>query len=178
MTWLMSRTAVPDIVMPLLDSVNTALAGTAGGSPGRVVFAPGGEAAWDNCQCGQLSLVVNQRHRTRDFPINTTDIVVGNINDLGLVIDCSLQIVRCVPIESADAEPPPVLDLNNAAKIQEEDAFVVWDTVTCFLFNQEKARNITGFILNTQKPLGPEGGCAGTQLDFKFGLYVNCSGCE
>ena len=180
--FVISPTAVSNVLTPLLTAVSTGLAGTANGAPNRVLFQPGAEVAWDECDCGLLAVKVNRRYRTRGFPEDWTDRVIGNCDELGIVVDCSLQLVRCVPIVGEnDSLPASDTALLNAAIREQEDAYTVWRTTQCYLtLLREPAPGspqlITDYVINDQTPLGPQGGCAGTELHFKFGLYIDC-GC-
>lgn len=173
-----SFSSVTDVVTPLLSVVSTALTGSAGGTVKRVVFVPGSEVAWDACDCGQLALAVRRRYSSRAFPTDGTDTVVGNCENSIIVFDCALSIVRCVPIPDVNGRPPTAAALSNAAAIQEDDAYVVWNATYCYLvrLRDTTPRHIADFVINDQVSLGPQGGCSGTELHFKFGLYVPC-GC-
>jgi hypothetical protein len=176
----MSQTAVSDVCTGLLTAVSTALSASTLGTPNRIVYVPGNEVAWDKCDCGQLGLHVVNRYRTRQFPLSGVDVILGNCDDVGMVIDCAMSIVRCVPgpgDDDDDMAPDPTA-LRNTAIAFEQDAFIVWDTTQCYMTGLKNAtpKTITDFIINEQVSLGPLGNCAGTELHFKFGLYVNC-GC-
>lgn len=173
-----STTSVKTILDGLLVAVNDALTATTCGAPKRVTYSPGLEQAWDLCDCGQLALSVNRRYRTRSFPTDGSDQLRGSCDEILVGIDCSLSIVRCVPGPDRNGAPPTPTQQATAFTCQEEDAYVVWNTTWCYL---ERLRDtppalVTEFIINDQPSLGPSGACAGSQLNFKFGLYVPC-GC-
>jgi hypothetical protein len=166
------------IVNTVLTAVSNALTGTSGGPVKRTVFEPGSDVAWDACDCGQLALVIRRRYTSRSFPTDGSDLIVGNCENVLIVFDCALSIVRCVPISDINGKPPSPAALGAAAQIQDEDAYTVWNTTYCTLVSLRDAnpRRVTDFIVNDQTSLGPQGGCSGTELHFKFGLYVPC-GC-
>lgn len=173
-----STTGVANVVNQLLSAVSAALSGTSGGTPKRVVFEPGADVPWDECDCGQLALAVRDRYTSRAFPSSAIDGRVGNCENVVVVFDCALSLTRCVPIPDANGKAPTPHALSKYAARQEEDAYVVWNTTQCFLMmlRDSSPQLITDFIVNNSVSLGPQGACSGTQLNFKFGLYVPC-GC-
>jgi PKD repeat protein len=172
------KTSARTIGTGLLNGVAAALVSTTCGRPKRVVYSVGADQPWDACDCGQLALNVNRRYTSRSFPTDASDSTRGDCENSIVVFDCSLSIVRCVPGPGRNGEPPTATALDAAFRCQEEDAQVVWNTAWCY-FTQLRditPRLIVDFIINDQPSLGPSGACGGSQLNFKFGLYVPC-GC-
>lgn len=175
-TW--KKTSAKTVLDGVLAAVSAALANTTCGVPKRVTYSPGAEQAWDACDCGQLALSVNRRYRSRGFPREATDDLRGSCDDVVITFDCSLSIVRCFPGPDKNGSPPRPSAQAAAFACQEEDAYVVWNTTWCYLtqLRDSTPRLVTDFVLNDQPSLGPSGACGGSQLNFKFGLYVPC-GC-
>lgn len=180
--FVISSTSVAGVLGPLAYAVSDALASTSAGRPGRVALLPGTEVSWDGCDCGSLSVRVLRRYRTRRFPVDFSDQVIGNCNELGIVVECAMLLLRCSPVVGeSDIDPPTVAALTRAMQDEQEDAFIVWDTTQCYLNTLANPapghlRLIDNFIINDQVSIGPMGGCSGTELHFKIGFYVNC-GC-
>lgn len=174
----MSSTSVYDALSALPAAVNTALAATPAGQVNRVVFSPGAELAWDECDCGQLALVINRRYPSRTFPQDSSDNVLGECDDIGWVIDCKLSIVRCTPGPDDNGDPPTPAAMLAAWQTQESDAYTIRNVVRCYLqaIVTSTPRLIANFIVNDQPSVGPLGNCAGTELNFKIGFYTSC-GC-
>jgi hypothetical protein len=171
-TWQGSST----VITTVLSAASAALTGSGGPVIERTTLAPGAEAAWDACDCGQLALVVRRRYPSRSFPGDASDVVVGNCASVLVVFDCALSLVRCVPGADENGDPPKVADLNAAVAVQESDAFVLWQSVTCTLtaLRDSSPQRVSDFIVNDVTSLGPQGMCGGVELHFKFGLYVPC----
>jgi hypothetical protein len=161
----------------VLAAAETALVPTAGGRPLRVVCVPGAEVAWDECDCGTLSLAVTNRYVSRSFPTSAADLPT-NCCDTYIVYEMALSIVRCVPGPGANGTAPGEAQLTASLGVQEEDAFVLWTTVECVLaglYRPTGNETIAGFILNDSVSLGPSGNCAGTELHFKVGWTIDCA---
>jgi hypothetical protein len=61
----------------------------------------------------------------------------------------------------------------------EQDRFIMRDKVTCCLKDQYNNTNITAFTVGRGVPVGPQGGCAGIELTYTFGVgsaYGCCAG--
>ena len=61
--------------------------------------------------------------------------------------------------------------------MQESDAFVVWNTTECVLSELADMNLINNYIVNDQVNVGAQGDCSGSELHFKFGLFMPCP-CE
>lgn len=168
---------VNSILTGLLTAVSGTLALTTGGRPRRVVFAPG-EVAWDECDCGQLAVDVTRRYRSRGFPTDATDALIGNCDEVMIIFDCTISMVRCIPIPDVNGKAPSPTALGRSALIMEEDAYALWNATWCYMsrLRDNTPRLISDFIINDDVSLGPSGACAGSELHFKFGMYVPC-GC-
>lgn len=178
MSTCLTKTSPSTVAVTVLDTVSAALTGSAGGPVSRIALMPGLEIAWDDCQCGTLALAVTNRYTSRNFPITAQDLPVNCCN-LYLVYEYALVIVRCVPGETTDARPPKVAALASAFDVQESDAFVLRTQTECALaslYTPTGSETIAAYVVNDQPSLGPQGGCAGSQLNFKVAFSYPC-GC-
>lgn len=161
---------IANVATVVLTAASTAVTGI-----DRATLYPGSEIPWDNCTCGLLALAITDRYISRNFPVSAQD-QQRNCCDLQVVFAFSLACVRCVPSPTEDADMPTVKDEIAAFTQQEWDAFTVWTTVQQSLASLESQSAITGWVVNDQVSVGPQGGCAGTELHFKVGLSYNCGG--
>lgn len=148
------------------------------------VFYQLGDVAWDNCQCGMLALSLGRMYLSRNFPVDTTQLKVGNCATNYHVQDCQLLIVRCFPIEGDDSNnalvtPPKVADLEAATQVVFADAVIAWQTLDCMLNSMFKAspQQVAEYVVQDWNQLGPLGGCGGLSINFKIGWMRDC-GCE
>jgi hypothetical protein len=174
--YLWTRTAVPNLLSGLVGDVNAALATTTLGRTDRAIVAPGVDIAWDNCQCGQLAAFHKRTYRSRNFPQDATD-QFTKCDNFTVVFDLSMTLVRCVAIMSDNGVPPKPAQVLADLQNQEEDAYVLWTTLDCSLRELQAVNLVSSYIINQETTLGPQGGCAGTQVDFKLSLYPPCP-CE
>lgn len=173
MSYFWTRTALPNLMNGLLGDVATALVGTAAGAVKRAVVLPGVDIPWDECDCGYLAIAHRRTYRSRNFPQDSLD-VYTKCDDFVMAYDLTMVVMRCAAGVSDNGVPPrPATTLANL-QTQEEDAYVVWTTVDCALRQLQETSLVASYILNEQVGLGPQGLCAGTQLNFKVALYPPC----
>jgi len=151
------------------------------GAVNRTVVVPGVQVAWDNCDCGQLALVVPRHYTSRDFPIDTSTLKTGNCDNTYVVADMYLSLVRCVPGPDEDGNPPTVTDLNRAAEVSFGDMWIMRQTLTCLLRTYYESPPVAGlriaeWLVTDDVGLGALGGCAGRELHFKVAWWADC-GC-
>lgn len=170
-----TASSVGNIAVQLVENVATALVGTSSGRPGRACFMPGTEVAWDDCECGQLALVITQSLPSRRFPQAAIDQWTP-CHDLIMVFDMQLSLVRCVPGPGTNGEAPTCTALSAAAIVQEEDRYVMWAALNCFLrsLSDSSPKIISDYIINDAPTLGPQGSCGGIQINFKLSQYIPC----
>lgn len=169
---------VANVLSGLLADVNAALAATPYGACQYAVVLPGTDIPWDDCGCGMLAVAVNRVYRTRNFPQDAQD-VYTKCDDFAVAFDLKMVVLRCVPLgdtqqPSAVYVPPGPAQTLVALQTQESDRAVVFNTVTCSLSELEEVRLVGSYIVNDSVTLGPQGGCAGSQLNFKLALYPPC----
>lgn len=176
----MGATSVLTVANLVLTAASQALSGSSAGPINRVLMSPGAEVAWDECECGLLALSTGRVYRSRGQIFNDAGDVFLNCDAEIRVVSFSLSVVRCVPSVGDNVTSAPTADALTAAfAIQEEDGFLVWEAVTDTLCALVKASppQVPAYVVNERVPLGPQGGCAGSQINFKVGWYRPCN-CE
>lgn len=176
MTAEMTATAVSDVAATVLAAVSVGLTSSSKGKPDRVLLSPGAETTWDNCQCGQLAVYTGLHFNSRSLFGDTSN-QQQNCVAVVRAVNMAVEIVRCVPISSDNGTPPKPADLTAAFMVQEEDAYIAWVNTECALVQLEKQNKIGGWVLNAQTPIGPQGGCGGTRLEFVVGWWRDCVPC-
>lgn len=158
------------------------IAATAAGAPDRSCVIAGG-IAWDNCECGQLTVAIREAFFSQNFPspaATTADqFGTGRCGHPIIGFDLTVTMLRCVP--TGDNETPPACaDLAATAQVFAIDAAAVRDGVLCCLQNMLREKNefgvptITGFTVGGQRFVGPEGSCGGSALDLSIGILNRC----
>jgi hypothetical protein len=173
MSYFWTRTALPNLLSGLLGDVATALETTTRGAVKRAVVLPGIDIPWDDCTCGYLAIAKRRAYRSRSFPQDALD-VYTKCDDFTMAYDLAMVMMRCVAGVSDNGVPPKPSQTLADLQAQEEDAYVVWTTVDCALRQLQDTNLINNYILNEQLTLGAQGLCAGTQLNFKVGLFPPC----
>lgn len=141
----------------------------------RVCVVPGAEAAWDDCQCGQLTIAEERRFPSDAFPEEAVD-NEENCGEPYSVIVYRLSIVRCVSIPDENGTPPSCATLNAEAEQLMKDKTDIRRAVMCCLSAMHDAEDIGSFQLGAQDSVGPSGACAGSDLVIMVGLFQPC-GC-
>lgn len=145
------------------------------GLPNRVCIVPGGGAAWDECDCGQLALFITRNYASNSFP-NQAGFTLEPACTTYDVAEVTVQVVRCVPSQTDDG--PPTCDaLDEATRLQEVDAYAVRDAARCHLDAVVRTQTtpLTDWFIRDQTRIGPEGGCAGSELHLVIGVIDPCS---
>lgn len=167
----------------LLGCAAAALAETEAGAPDRSCVLAG-EIAWDDCECGQLTVAIASMFPTATFPSPAAAGAVSyrqsrcGAPTLGITYNAT--ILRCMPTGGADADPPPCEDLAAAAASAAIDAAAVRAGITCCLVEMVKAKDarnspvIVDFLIGTQTFLGPAGACGGSNLSVTVGILNAC----
>lgn len=153
-----------DVAAELLACACAALEATTAGCPARATVVAG-EAAWDDCCEGQLTVSVPTIFPSTTFPDpDTRNAVCG---PPFTAFDVDVEIVRCAPTVNSSGRAPSVADLNASALIWHLDARAVWTGVLCCLHAHRLEWNS---VVRQQIALGPEGGCVGSRLTVTVGL--------
>jgi hypothetical protein len=176
------RDLIYDIAAFLLDCACTSLATTDGGCPDRRCVVPGGEAEAVNCcdgvNGGQLTVNWTRIFPTRSFPVPDQG-SPNNCDAAHTVALYHIDIFRCMP--TGQMEFAPTCDeLDDAARMNMQDAWAIRNGVTCCLRDEELSVPVIGrgyrWSLGEQVPLGPSGSCVGARLEVAIG-YLTCWEC-
>jgi hypothetical protein len=142
----------------------------------RVCLMVPGDIAWDECDCGQLAQTVTAVSPSNAFPQVTADTGITPCGPNQLVVAVTLSLIRCVtgPDDSGHSPKCSVL-LRDALQI-ERDRFIARTQLRCYLKNLYDQNLLTGFTVGGATTVGPNGLCAGIEMNYSFGL-VNAGCC-
>lgn len=168
-----------ELARALLECACTRLGGEC---PERRCVVPGTQVSWDNCCSGQtggqLTVHVAQRYPSRTFP--DPDLRrPANCDAPYRVVEYVVTILRCSPVGSGQ-HPASCDELDTAAQQALRDLERVADSVECCLLDRDPLQVLLGgaytWALGQQLTLGPEGGCAGSELHVLVGM-LHCREC-
>lgn len=167
-------TRVLSVVSQLVTGVGAELAASSpGGEVNRLVTTYGSVVA-DECQCGQFAISVNRVFPTDELPIDQSNSPVRC--DLALLsANMTASIMRCVPAGDDNGNPPTPTELQEALEIALCDAYIVRETIRCMLdVMYQTPEYISDYVIGAQTMTEPQGGCAGSELDFTVGFIMPC----
>lgn len=159
---------VYDLAAHLLECVCLQLGSAC---PSRACVVPGQQVAWDNCcageQGGQLTVNVARAYPSRNFP----DLDQGRPSNCVapyMVVQYNVTILRCSPSQNERGKPPPCDALNANSELTLRDLEQVRIATACCLLDEDSIVLLLGqpysWVFGDAVTLGPEGGCAGSQL--------------
>jgi hypothetical protein len=148
----------------ILQSVQAYLATSLGGEVERACVVPGALIAWDECECGQLTVHHTTMWPSQAFP-DPVERERANCAVPWWVVEIVVTLVRCVPV-GTDEAPPTCEELAQAATIQDHDLQMMQRGVACALTTEQ-------YRIQDHTSLGPEGACVGSQLT----IWVAVSNC-
>lgn len=157
----------------LLIQIENALFDTPGGRPKFVSIFPG-EISWDSCCEGLLGITSTESYLTDNFPHTSN---ISNPVDLTAcraswyVANVTIDLLRCAPQPQTNSPVVTKQQLMISAREVNADAWVLLDTVTCYLQEQKDLYEIIDYTIEHQVAIGPEGGCVGSELTFAVALY-------
>jgi hypothetical protein len=161
-----------DIAVALKAESERRLRRTIGGVPERSCVVPGA-IAWDDCQCGQLSISILQTWPGVTFPGDpgTGSATLGPCQVGWLMSQLVIQVARCAPNPGPDGVVP-CSALEQGARVTAEDAMAIREAAFCGLqFLKDRDDD---FIVRGQVTVGPEGGCMGVEQSVVVGVLVGC----
>jgi hypothetical protein len=168
-------TAIWDQANALLLCVSAELAGLEAGAPARSLVSPGAEIAWDDCQCGQLTVHVLRAFPSDKFPILKLDGPFTRCAPKLTVVEFVVTILRCVPVQDDQGRAPAAAKLHAAALTDQLDRAAVRRGIVCCLTAEDPRRQLN-FLMQEQLAIGSEGECMGSEQHVFVGL-PNCLDC-
>lgn len=164
------------IVTGIGECVMTELATTTAGTPDRYCPHVPGEIAWDDCECGSFTQSAGPFQWSDDArtPLQYFD-SYNNCGPFYTGLEVTALVLRCAPGPGADGDglAPTCGALSISAQGWHEDAAAVRRGVICCLKTLLDADDIEGWQVVSQTSQGPQGGCVGSQLVYRFWL-PNC----
>lgn len=141
-------------------------------TPQRSGVVPGA-VAWDACDCGILAVSVGPITLSDNFPEELTTRVSAGCDAAWEVGEILIQIIRCAPNPDVNALHPTVAELDASAREVARDAYETLRATSHELCAMRDNDDIVDFLIRTQTPQGPSGGCVGTELRVQVGLERN-----
>jgi hypothetical protein len=177
--------AVFDIAVHIKECVLEWLAITGSGVPERACVVSG-EVAWDDCECGQLTVAI-----VDEFESSGTSLARSVTDTPGrracgpplYTANYIVTILRCAPTGTNTA-PPTCEELEAFARGATEDAWAVRAGVICCLDDAISQRLPNGtklyrdFVVGTQTRVGPQGACGGSALPVAVTIDNGCYPCS
>lgn len=148
-----------------------------------------GVIAWDDCRCGQLAVSLISAYPSSNFPAERaigdeagTVAGEGPCGPQFFIFQYNVTVLNCAPSGGANARPPTIDAVNNAAMVSVMDAWAVRAGVTCCMKELTSYDNPEGkiahrYMIGTQTFVGPEGTCQGSELPVFVGIMNNCYPC-
>lgn len=138
-----------------------------------------GEIAWDNCECGELRVAIQQRYPSSQFPNEgTADATQPPCGAPLWVGGLAVSILRCAPGGGPDEDPPTCDELAAAAQQSVLDASAVENGLWCCLRTMQDSRDIANFQIGTTTFVGAQGMCQGSVTQLFVGLVGGCRPCD
>lgn len=170
-----AETAAYDKALELLLCVSAELAATEAGSPARAFVAPGAEVAWDECECGQLTVQTLQTYPSDRFPLQKLDGPFTRCAPKLTVVEYQITILRCISVQDDEGVAPPALNLQADARTDAIDRAAVRRGVLCCLTDPNPLV-MSNFLLQQQLAVTSSGQCMGSELHVLVALN-NCVAC-
>lgn len=177
--------AVSDIAHHIKNCVLEWLETTSTGLPERACVISG-ELAWDECECGQLTVAVLNEFESVDTNIPRSGTETPGRRSCGpplYTINYMVTMLRCAPT-GTNTEPPTCDELEAFERMTTEDAWAVRAGVICCLDEAISTRLPNGtklyrdFVVGTQTRIGPQGACGGSQLPVSVTIDNGCYPCN
>jgi hypothetical protein len=165
--------ALDTVVETLRGCVLAALAATDAGAPARVCEVAG-QLAWDNCDCGVLAVTVDRMYPSTMFPQQAPPVQLAAACPPPYeAVDLAVTVLRCAPGPDGQGRSPSCTQLDAASLTWFLDVDAVRQALACCLVGLRDADTVVDFVLRDTVPLGPEGGCVGSETRLAVGL-ANC----
>jgi hypothetical protein len=136
--------------------------------PSRASLYPGGEVAWDECDCNGQLWVRLQTVLPAGLGQQQAG---GQIQPCGVpawAAQIGVGIIRCVASIDDSGEPPDPVQLTQDTLQASADRQIIMETMGCIV-----RPNLEKLVVMNWLPLGPMGGCAGGEWTFQVQV-TNC----
>lgn len=179
--------AVYRIAEDMRRCVHERLSNTPGGEPDRSCVIAGA-IAWDDCECGQLTVAIEQTYLSSSFPLEgQSPPARPGLKGCGAPIHVTryrVSILRCAPSGRDDPDPPECAALDEAAQVTVYDDWATRLGLDCCLKEWARTRDDTGgtiihdYVYGTGEYVGPAGMCQGFELPVFVAIRNACPPCE
>jgi hypothetical protein len=139
----------------ILDAVHALLPGSIGGEVERACVVPGLMIAWDDCECGQLTVHQRAMWPSAQFP-NPVEPGRANCAVPYWAVQIVVTLLRCSP-QGVDDQAPTCEQLAEAAVVHLHDMEMMQRGTACALTE-------TTFRVDVHTPVASEGACVGSEL--------------
>jgi hypothetical protein len=145
----------------LRDAVYVALTD----KPCRYGVVPG-EAAWDDCTCGMLTVAQVRTYVSDEFPLPLDAPVGIGCDGAYEVTEFLLTLLRCSPGpgDGPDDIAPSVEDLDTAAQAASRDGVEMLNAAVAELCTMKIDGDVEDFLVTELIAVGPQGDCTGSEL--------------
>lgn len=170
------------VAQRLLDCASDRLEETSEGVPARVCVLTG-PIAWDECQCGQLSVAITNSYPSSNFPTPSANTAAsfgsGRCGEPINVFTLTASMLRCVPVSDDAGNPPSCEALAASALVSVEDAFAVRAGILCCLTTMLRERDLNGTSVIMGFTVGSQdfvtgGMCGGSVMTVQVGILSFC----
>lgn len=167
-------TQIKDCIVPYLEM-------TSKGLPERICVTSG-EIAWDNCECGQLAVSMQNKNEANAPNQPRASATAPGRRACGpplMQMNFLVSMTRCAPTGTG-GKPPTCDQLSDAARVAAEDAWAVMSGLSCCLYEAIRERLPNGttlyedFIIGQQDFVGPQGMCQGSQVPVAVVVRNGC----
>jgi hypothetical protein len=150
----------------ILEEVSARLAASFGGAPVSACVRPGSQVAWDDCECGQLTVHHTSMWPTDHFPSQKGEPPWTKCEPKLWAVTLAVTMLRCSP-ETSDASTVDCEVWENTVRVQDSDIQAMQQGVFCTLAGQFH-------VITQHVTVGPEGSCVGSELTVIVGV-PNCT---
>lgn len=177
--------AVFDIAEHIKECVLAWLETTSHGLPERACVISG-ELAWDECECGQLTVAIQNEYEASGTSIPRSATETPGRRACGpplYTANYMVTMLRCAPT-GTNTDPPLCDELEAFARMTTEDAWAVRAGVICCLDEAISTRLPNGtkmyrdFVVGVQTRVGPRGACGGSELPVSVTIDNGCYPCS
>jgi hypothetical protein len=165
------------ILSYLVAALDAAVVAGGGASFPRLVVTTGTPAD-DDCQCGSITITVDQVFSSNSFPRDDSSLKT-NCNMAQVVLDCTLRVLRCVPTPDDNGNGPTAAALNAAAQITLNDEVLIRHALICDLvaLSASNPQQIADYLVGATTMVAHSGMCGGFEISDQVGFTADYCGC-